>query len=48
MNGARLHTRKPEPRSAVQVAAIPALDEQSVVVRRGYGAPRLSQRSRTA
>src|SRR5688572_23728970 len=50
MNGARLHTRKPEPRSAVQpaVAAIPAMDEESVVVRRGYGAPRLSQRSRTA
>ena len=50
MNGARLHTRKPEPRSEVQraVAEIPAMDDQSVVVRRGYGAPRLSQRSRTA
>jgi D-alanine-D-alanine ligase len=55
MQGARLHTRKPEPRSSIhQVAtpaaplSIPAMDEESVVVRRGYGAPRRSQRSRTA
>jgi D-alanine-D-alanine ligase len=50
MNGARLHTRKPEPRSATHeaVVEIPAMDEESVVVRRGYGAPRRSQRSRTA
>lgn len=49
MNGARLHTRKPEPRSvaAELLASAPAMDEESVVVRRGYGARR-SQRSRTA
>ncbi len=52
LNGARLHTRKPEPRSAVQTvpaapAAFEAADESSAVVRR-YGAARRSQRSRTA
>ena len=48
--GAKTHTRKPESRSALQVAAAPELeaaDEASVVVRR-YGAARRSQRSRTA
>jgi D-alanine-D-alanine ligase len=46
--GARLHTRKPEPRSTVQVAPVAEVaDETSVVVRR-YGAARRSQRSRTA
>jgi D-alanine-D-alanine ligase len=55
MNGARLHTRKAEPRRAVHEAitavpgvVVPAMDEESVVVRRGYGAARRSQRSRTA
>jgi hypothetical protein len=43
---AKLHTRKVEPKAAVQ--AVPELaDEASVVVRR-YGAERRSQRSRTA
>jgi D-alanine-D-alanine ligase len=49
--GARLHTRKPEPRvaasAAVELAGEP-LDEASVVVRRRYGAGGRSQRSRTA
>jgi D-alanine-D-alanine ligase len=51
LDGARLHTRKPESRAARTVPAAPAAleaaDEASVVVRR-YGAGRLSQRSRTA
>jgi D-alanine-D-alanine ligase len=50
LNGARVHTRKPEARSAVQVApvsAFEAADEASSVVVR-YGAGRRSQRSRTA
>jgi D-alanine-D-alanine ligase len=48
LDGARLHTRKPEPRSAVPAAApFEAQGAASVVVRR-YGAERRSQRSRTA
>jgi D-alanine-D-alanine ligase len=48
LDGARLHTRKPEPRRAVHVAPAAELaDETSVVVRR-YGDARRSQRSRTA
>ncbi len=47
LNGARLHTRKPEARSALHAAPAAELaDETSVVVR--YGAARRSQRSRTA
>jgi D-alanine-D-alanine ligase len=42
---ARVHTRKCEPR-ALSTPAVPAADEETLVVRRGYG--RLSQRSRTA
>ena len=42
LDGARLHTRKPEPRSAVHAAAAPEVaDETSVVVRR-YGDARRS------
>lgn len=46
---ARLHTRQPEPRSAVRAASdgVPAEEEQTLVARR-YGASRRSQRSRTA
>jgi D-alanine-D-alanine ligase len=54
LNGARLHTRKPERTAADQAITLPATpaafeaaDESSVVVRR-YGAGRRSQRSRTA
>ncbi len=46
MSSARLHARKPEPRSAALAPA--AMDEQSAVVLRGYGASRRPQRSRTA
>ncbi len=44
---AKLHTHKPEPRSAVQLAAPLSGEEETVVVKR-YGAGRASQRSRTA
>jgi D-alanine-D-alanine ligase len=44
---ARVHTRKPEARSAVQVAAPVAFEAADEVVVR-YGAARRSQRSRTA
>jgi D-alanine-D-alanine ligase len=50
LDGARVHTRKPEaPASARSAAPLEpeAVDEASVVVRR-YGAARRSQRSRTA
>ncbi|HKY37542.1 MAG TPA: D-alanine--D-alanine ligase [Polyangiaceae bacterium] len=43
---ARLHTKKPEPRAG-STPSVPATEEDTVVVR-GYGASRLSQRSRTA
>jgi hypothetical protein len=49
LSGAKTHTRKSEPRSAVQTAPVPAFesaDEHSVVVR--YRGGRASQRSRTA
>ena len=45
---ARLHTRKPEPRRSDVHAAAALADEETVVVKRGYGSGRLSQRSRTA
>jgi len=50
LDGARVHTRKPEVPAAARSAApleTDAADEASVVVRR-YGAARRSQRSRTA
>jgi D-alanine-D-alanine ligase len=48
LDRARVHTRKPEPRSSVQAVPASALEsEESAVVRR-YGASRRSQRSRTA
>lgn len=49
LSGAKTHTRKSEPRAAVQAAPVPAFesaDEDSVVVR--YRGGRASQRSRTA
>ena len=47
LDGAKVHTRKPEVAAAAPVSAPAELDETSVVVRR-YGAERRSQRSRTA
>jgi D-alanine-D-alanine ligase len=54
LNGAKLHTRKPERRAAQETLTVPATpvafeaaDEGSAVVLR-YGAARRSQRSRTA
>jgi D-alanine-D-alanine ligase len=45
---ARVHTRKPEPRSSVQAAAAAELKPDEATVVRRYGAARRSQRSRTA
>jgi D-alanine-D-alanine ligase len=47
LDGAKLHTRKPEPLTLASAAAPVELDEVNVVVRR-YGAERRTQRSRTA
>jgi D-alanine-D-alanine ligase len=48
LDRARVHTRKPEPRSSVQAVPAPALDAEEATVVRRYGAARRSQRSRTA
>ena len=45
---ARLHTKKPSQRAAVAAPSVPAVEEDTVLVKRRYGAGRLSQRSRTA
>jgi len=45
---ARVHTRKPEPRSSVRAVPAEALELDEATVVRRYGAARRSQRSRTA
>ena len=45
---ARVHTRKPEPRSSVQAMPAAELQPDEATVVRRYGAARRSQRSRTA